>query len=172
MRISVLLLVLIAMPTASTAARQHKTVRQLPDPVRPSEEVLLASAIRKVEPAYPRLARAARISGSVPVEVTVDENGNPIAAWPLSGHPLLKDCAVSAARSWRYKPAIVYGHPVKATGIITFNFDSRCGSVSFGPSPPPLQIPCDGQIEGTIQLQPADVSSQVGSQVFLPGFIY
>jgi len=69
MRISALLLVLIAMPTASTAPRQHKTVRQLPDPVRLSEEVLLASAIRKVEPAYPRLARAARISGSVPVEV-------------------------------------------------------------------------------------------------------
>jgi TonB family protein len=144
MRVSVLLLVLAAIFFASTGAQRHKTARRpLPNPVQLTEEVLLASATRKVEPSYPRVARAARVSGSVQVEVTVDENGNVIKALPLSGHPLLKDCATQAARGWKYKPVIFHGRPVKATGIISFNFDWRCEYLSFGPSKSSLQIPCE-----------------------------
>jgi TonB family protein len=169
MGISVLLLVLIAIPVVSTGAQRHKTARRpLPNPVQLSEEALLASATRKVEPSYPRVARAARVSGSVQVEVTVDENGNVIMAWPLSGHPLLKDCAWQAARGWKYKPAIFHGRPVKATGIITFNFDWRCEYLSFGPSQSSLQIPCDEPGEVIIPADRADVASRVAPQEFLP----
>ena len=69
MRISVLLLVLIGVPVASTSVRQHKTSRQPPPSVvQLAEAELIASATRKIEPSYPRVARAARVSGSVPVE--------------------------------------------------------------------------------------------------------
>jgi protein TonB len=60
--------------------------------------------------------------GAVVVEVTIDENGSVIAASAISGHPLLKDAAVSAARRWKFKPTKLSGQPVKVIGTITFNF--------------------------------------------------
>jgi len=93
-----------------------------PKIVRKSGGVLQGSAIRRVEPAYPPLAKAARISGSVVVEVTVDEEGNVFAARAISGHPLLKDVAVEAARGWQFAPTSLSGVRVKVIGTLTFNF--------------------------------------------------
>lgn len=96
---------------------------QPPKIIRKSGGVFQGSATRRVEPTYPPLAKAARVSGSVVVEVTVDEEGNVISARALSGHPLLKDAAVGAARGWRFKPTLLQGEPVKVIGTITFNFN-------------------------------------------------
>src|SRR6266498_1535094 len=41
-------------------------------------------------PPYPPIARAAHASGSVTVEVTIDEEGNVVSARAVSGHPLLQ----------------------------------------------------------------------------------
>ena len=84
--------------------------------------VLEGSAIRRVEPTYPPLARAARISGSVFVEVMIDETGVVMSARALSGHPLLKDAAVAAAQSWRFGRTELSGVPVRVMGTLTFNF--------------------------------------------------
>jgi protein TonB len=59
----------------------------------------------------------------VVVEVTVDEAGNVISARPISGHPLLKDAAVAAAKGWKFSPTMLTGVPVKVIGTITFNFN-------------------------------------------------
>jgi protein TonB len=72
---------------------------------------------------YPPLARAAKVSGSVVVEVTIDETGAVIAARALSGHPLLKDAAVAAARAWAFTPTILDGNHVKVIGTLTFNLE-------------------------------------------------
>jgi TonB family protein len=79
-------------------------------------------ATRRVMPAYPEIARAARVSGSVVVEVNIDEDGNVISARAISGHPLLKDAAVDAARQWQFEPTKVDGVPVKVIGTLSFNF--------------------------------------------------
>jgi TonB family protein len=83
---------------------------------------LQASATRRVEPAYPQLAKAARVSGTVVVEVMVNEQGNVVDAHALSGHPLLQQAAVQAARGWKFAPTRINGEPVKVVGTITFNF--------------------------------------------------
>jgi periplasmic protein TonB len=62
------------------------------------------------------LAKAARVSGSIIVELTVDEYGNTMFARALLGHPLLKDSALRAARGWRFKPKMVSGVPVTVIG--------------------------------------------------------
>ena len=111
---------------ASIAAFAQEPQREEPQPpkiIRKSGGVFQGSATRRVEPAYPPLAKAARVSGSVVVEVTVDEEGNIISARALSGHPLLKDAAVGKARGWRFKPTLLQGEPVKVIGTITFNFN-------------------------------------------------
>ena len=91
-------------------------------PIRKSAGVLQGIAIRRVQPSYSPLAKAARVSGAVIVEVTVDESGDVISARGISGHPLLKDGAVAAARAWKFKPTLLAGTAVKVIGTITFNF--------------------------------------------------
>jgi len=85
---------------------------------------LEGSATKKVQPSYPPLAKAARVEGSVEVEVTIDEEGNVIAARALSGHPLLKDAALAAARQWKFTPSTQNGRSVKVISTLTFTFGS------------------------------------------------
>jgi len=106
----------------SVSAQQPEQSLEAPKIIRKSGGVLQASATRRVEPAYPPLAKAAHISGSVVVEVTIDESGDVQAAQAISGHPLLKDAAVNAARGWKFQPTTLSGAPVKVIGAITFNF--------------------------------------------------
>jgi TonB family protein len=74
--------------------------------VRKSEVELEQEAIKKVEPVFPPIAKAAHASGPVKVEVMIDETGRVISAHAVSGHPLLRDSAQAAARQWKFKPKI------------------------------------------------------------------
>lgn len=87
--------------------------------------VLNAKASSKPEPAYPPIAKAARVQGTVVVKVLVDEGGRVIAAQAESGHPLLQAAAVKAAREARLTPALLNGQAVKVLGAITYNFVLR-----------------------------------------------
>ncbi|CAN5791260.1 hypothetical protein BH18ACI4_BH18ACI4_25800 [soil metagenome] len=84
--------------------------------------VLNGKAISLPKPAYPPIARQAHASGTVVVQVTIDENGNVISARAISGHPLLQAVSVGAARGARFSPTKLSGQPVKVTGVITYNF--------------------------------------------------
>jgi periplasmic protein TonB len=84
--------------------------------------VLNGKAISLPKPAYPAIARQAHASGTVVVQVTIDENGSVISAHAVSGHPLLQAVAVAAARGARFSPTKLSGQPVKVTGVITYNF--------------------------------------------------
>jgi protein TonB len=94
-----------------------------PAPKAPiSGGVLNGKAISLPKPAYPAIAKQAHASGTVVVQVTIDENGGVISAHAVSGHPLLQAVCVSAARQARFSPTKLSGQPVKVTGVITYNF--------------------------------------------------
>jgi protein TonB len=84
--------------------------------------VLNGKAISLPKPAYPPIARAAHASGTVVVQVLIDENGNVVSAHAVSGHPLLQAVAVGAARQAKFSPTKLSGQPVKVTGVIQYNF--------------------------------------------------
>jgi periplasmic protein TonB len=95
-----------------------------PKPRAPiSGGVLNGKAISKPAPPYPAVAKAARASGTVVVQITVDESGRVISAAAVSGHPLLRQAAVQAAHQARFSPTLLSGQPVKVTGTITYNFN-------------------------------------------------
>jgi len=73
-------------------------------------------------PEYPAIAKAARASGSVTVNVTVDKEGNVISANAVSGHPLLQAAAVTAARQAKFAPTKLSGQPVKVSGVLVYTF--------------------------------------------------
>ena len=94
-----------------------------PPPRAPiSGGLINGKAISKPHPVYPAAAKAARVSGTVYVHVILDESGRVISAEAVSGHQLLQDVAVEAARGARFSPTLVSGQPVKVSGIISYNF--------------------------------------------------
>ena len=83
---------------------------------------LNGKAISLPMPEYPAIARQAQASGSVEVQVTIDEQGNVIAANAMTGHPLLRAAAVSAAQKAKFSQTRVNGELVKVTGVLTYFF--------------------------------------------------
>jgi TonB family protein len=84
--------------------------------------VVNGKAVLLPKPAYPKAAVAAGVSGSVNVQVTIDEAGNVISAKAVSGPELLKEAATAAALQAKFKPTTLSGEPVKVTGVIVYNF--------------------------------------------------
>jgi protein TonB len=114
----------VSAPTRVNIADEPPPPEVKPTPPRApvSGGVLNGKAISLPKPAYPPIAKAAHASGTVVVQVVIDENGNVISAKPVSGHPLLQAVAVSAARQAKFSPTKLSGQPVKVTGMIQYNF--------------------------------------------------
>lgn len=96
-----------------------------PTPQRPitrTSTILQGTAIRRVQPTYPLMAKTARVQGPVQVQVEINEEGLVTSAVVLSGHPLLREASVQAARQWLWKPTLLGGIPVRVQGVLTFNF--------------------------------------------------
>ena len=91
-------------------------------PVTVSKGVVNGMATHLPKPAYSSLAKAAKASGVVTVQVLIDEYGKVISARVLSGHPLLQREAVQAAYLARFTPTLLSQQPVKVSGVITYNF--------------------------------------------------
>jgi protein TonB len=96
-----------------------------PKPKTISGGAVNGKAINLVKPAYPAAAKAIRASGTVIVQVVIDESGRVISASASSGHPLLRGPAVAAAQATRFSPTTLSGQPVKVSGFITYNFTAQ-----------------------------------------------
>lgn len=93
-----------------------------PQRVRVSQGVTQGLLIRKVQPAYPPLARQARIQGQVLLQAEISRDGTIENLRLISGHPMLAPAAIEAVKQWRYKPYILNGEPVEVETQITVNF--------------------------------------------------
>jgi TonB family protein len=100
-----------------TRASTHRQANTQQEPAASKANPIDDDAVRRVEPVYPPIAKSARLEGAVIVLVTIDNEGNVLSAEALSGHPLLRDAAITAARQWKFKPA-----GIRVQGTITFNF--------------------------------------------------
>ncbi|MFZ1008526.1 MAG: energy transducer TonB [Candidatus Sulfotelmatobacter sp.] len=77
---------------------------------------------RKVQPAYPPLARSARIQGMVVLQAVISREGTIKDLKVLTGHPMLVGAAVDAVRQWRYRPYVLNHEPVEVETQITVDF--------------------------------------------------
>jgi TonB family protein len=91
-------------------------------------------AMKRPQPEYPAVAKAAGAEGTVKVQITVDENGQVVDAVAVDGHPLLRQAAIDAAKQWQFKAFELGGKPAKVQGVITFNFtlDKSASGVTAG----------------------------------------
>jgi protein TonB len=97
-----------------------------PTPAKPktivSGGVLNGKAISKPQPAYPAIARTAKPSGTVTVQVLINEDGRVVSAKAASGHRLLRKAAVDAAYKAKFSPTVISGELVKVAGMLTYDF--------------------------------------------------
>jgi protein TonB len=94
-------------------------------PVRVGGHIQAPRKIRHVDPTYPELARAARVSGIVILECVIDREGRVQSVEVLSGHPLLKAAAMNAVQQWAYTPTRLNGVPVPVVMTVTVRFTTR-----------------------------------------------
>jgi TonB family protein len=105
--------------TGSVQGGGQGGVKGKPKPYSPPK------AIKRVKPRYPADAKAAGVSGAVDVRILISEEGKVIEAEAVSGHKLLREAAVEAAKQCVFRPAEKSGVPVKTKGAITFNFNEK-----------------------------------------------
>jgi TonB family protein len=84
--------------------------------------VINGKALKKPHPSYPPDALRAGATGTVTVQIVVDEKGDVISAKAISGHVLLRGAGEAAARRAKFTPTSICGKALKVTGVITYNF--------------------------------------------------
>jgi len=94
-------------------------------PIHVTSTLQAAKLTHRVDPDYPQLAKQARISGVVVLQVTIDEHGNVATIRVVRGHALLDDAAVTGVRQWRYSPTYLNGQAVPVTATVTVQFVLR-----------------------------------------------
>ena len=113
--------------TSTTPVVENRTPPPAVEPIKPttvrvSPGVIIAKILDLPKPAYPALAKQARIQGPVNVQILVDETGKVISAQAVKGSPMLTKAAEDAARRARFTPTKLGDQPVKVQGVITYNF--------------------------------------------------
>jgi protein TonB len=100
-----------------------------PKPGKPlpiSSGVTAGLLIAPIRPAYPPIAIAAHMEGTVIVQAIISKTGHIEAAHVLTGPAMLQSAALDAVRSARYRPFLLNGDPTEVETTISINF--RLGS--------------------------------------------
>jgi periplasmic protein TonB len=110
----------------------ERSIIPLPPPTSASHPLRLShmsegDLLRKVQPAYPALARSAHIQGQVVLSAIISKEGGIENLRMLTGHPMLVHAALEAVSQWRYRPYILNGEPVEVETQITVNFSLSGG---------------------------------------------
>jgi protein TonB len=90
--------------------------------IRVSSGVTQGMVVKRVEPAYPAIAKTARVQGTVILAAVIGKDGTIQNLHVVSGHPLLQGAAMDAVKQWRYKPYILNGEPVEVDTQVEVHF--------------------------------------------------
>lgn len=117
LRASVVLGLGLAIFAGSASAQEEEAKR-----VRVGGDVQQAKLVKSNPPAYPVLARRARIEGTVRLQAIISKDGSVRKVEVISGHAVLAQAASEAVQQWRYKPTELNGEPVEVVTNIDVVF--------------------------------------------------
>ncbi len=83
---------------------------------------ILGKAKSLPKPRYPAEAREKRLSGTAPIRVVIDEQGNVVETKSICRNDILGKAAEESAREAKFSPTIIDGKPIKVSGIIVYIF--------------------------------------------------
>ncbi|MGD0617119.1 MAG: energy transducer TonB [Bryobacteraceae bacterium] len=90
--------------------------------LRIAEAQARRAALEKPSPVYPLVARQLKISGTVRVEASVDEQGEVEYVKIVTGNAIFAKPVVEAVEKWRFTPFNADGKPSKAVVALSFEF--------------------------------------------------
>jgi periplasmic protein TonB len=77
-----------------------------------SSGVMAGNLLSRTLPQYPAIPREAHIQGVVVLQATISKTGSIENLRVVSGPPMLRQAAIDAVQTWRYKPYLLNGDPV------------------------------------------------------------
>ncbi len=113
--------------TPQTIEPKLETASGADNAVKDSSPIQIGSLIdyatSKVSPTYPPAAKTMRMTGTVKVEILINEDGSIAEVQKTSGPSMLQRAAVDAVKRWKFKPFMKDGQAVKASGFVSFSFN-------------------------------------------------
>lgn len=92
-------------------------------PLHVGGDVKPPRVIFKPAPLYPRIAKDARVQGTVDIEAIIDAQGNVVQAHAMDGPGLLIEAALKAVSQWKYEPTYLNGQPYPVDLVIQVTFN-------------------------------------------------
>jgi protein TonB len=93
-----------------------------PKPVNVSSGIATGMLIVKTPPTYPPIAKAARVSGTVQLLATISATGAIKDVRVVNGPAMLRQAAVDAVKTWRYKPFKLNNEPTEVETTVNVVF--------------------------------------------------
>jgi TonB family protein len=113
-------------PLPAPPAPPRPNAQLVPTPgvptIRVGSDAQSTKLVNKTVPAYPALAKQARIQGTVTLSVLIATDGTVKELQLVSGHPLLVQAAVDAVKQWVYAPTLLNGNPAEVLTEVNVNF--------------------------------------------------
>ena len=91
-------------------------------PVTISSGVATGLLIQKTPPVYPAIAKSARVAGTVQLHAVISKTGAIRNLQVVSGPEMLRQAAVDAVRTWRYRPYKLDNEPAEVETTINVVF--------------------------------------------------
>ena len=109
-------------PPPSPSPVQDEPKAATPQRIRLGGNIQAAKLLNQVTPAYPVAAKAVRVQGAVRLNAVVGKDGMVREITLISGHPLLVQAAMRAARQFMYRPTYLNGEAVEVDTVIEVQF--------------------------------------------------
>jgi TonB family protein len=102
------------------------TAQNQPEIAVPKDGLGEIKVLKRPEAVYPDEAKRQGLTGTVIVEIVIDEEGKVRRPRAITGHPILRPFALEAARGWEFERARIDGaQPTKILGAISFCFQAN-----------------------------------------------
>jgi len=79
--------------------------------------------VKELPPVYPPIAKAARASGPVRLDISIGSDGHVTGTNVISGPEMLIGAAEKCVKQWIYKPVIRHGKACPVSTVVTVTFD-------------------------------------------------
>lgn len=102
--------------------QEQPRVKAVPGKVTVSAGVAVGMLVHKTAPVYPPIAKSARVSGTVVLQGTISKTGAMENLRVVSGPSMLRQSALDAVRTWRYRPYLLSNVPTEVETTVNVVF--------------------------------------------------
>lgn len=90
-----------------------------------TSKIINGKARQLIKPPYPKEAKEKRLTGTIKIRVTINEQGNVIEAKSICGNGVLEKVSEEAAFISKFSPTFLDDKAVKVTGLIVYRFATQ-----------------------------------------------